>query len=665
MASITNDCIEIQGITEKFLINDLKIDIVPNNHGHAFLNIRMVDNGRAENLLKDMEETMITISSTAKDNTGILFKGYMTGCIISPQIDGETAEIELTTATIKLDKNRKSCSFQEKEKKYSDIINETASEGSGVCTYYDKRIKNKQIKKPVIRYMETEWEFAKRLASRYWLQVVPDETADKPTFSIGLEEKGTAPERGFFKREHKRFVKAGMYVCRKIRDEENDIAAESYNGAELRGFNNYKVGMRTSFNGKSMVICSKRARMEGAQIVFTYVLGSKELFSAAPEYNIKMHGKCFEGKVVKCENERVKIQLDIDAESGNIKSEDKLYWFNWQPETGNLMYCMPEKDTVVSLYVGGTDEGDAIVINSLRKEKGRNIDRPSKRYLTSLDKKRMFLKQKEMGFSNEDKDGGKTHFKLKDDSEIKFRTEKAVNIKAEGKIEITAEKVEAEGKKAVNLVRKSTGINIDKKINIKAKMTYMGFGAGVPKKPDKAKKLKLKNKLRDNLSEVNEKSMTSGKIGLQSDTIKKQKTPFVQLSPKQKKLLKEKLKNRTITREEYRHLEWNRRFENRRRRGINRFWAKEKEKLKNGEPGTRNWSEKQRDDILNGKVPKYKGEPVEGHHKYNATDYPHLADNPDNIYPATPNEHFERWHGGNYQNSTNGKPNNINFKEEF
>lgn len=45
------------------------------------------------------------------------------------------------------------------------------------------------------------------------------------------------------------------------------------------------------------------------------------------------------------------------------------------------------------------------------------------------------------------------------------------------------------------------------------------------------------------------------------------KTPFSQLSPNQKQQLLEKLENRIITADEYRHLRWNRRMNNRRRRG--------------------------------------------------------------------------------------------------
>lgn len=100
-------------------------------------------------------------------------------------------------------------------------------------------------------------------------------------------------------------------------------------------------------------------------------------------------------------------------------------------------------------------------------------------------------------------------------------------------------------------------------------------------------------------------------------------------------------------------------------RGENRFWAAERKRLKKGQKGTRNWSAQQRKDILNNKVPKLNGDPIEGHHKYNVIDYPQLADDANNIYPATFMEHFMRWHGGNYQNDTSGVPINPLFKEEF
>jgi len=154
-------------------------------------------------------------------------------------------------------------------------------------------------------------------------------------------------------------------------------------------------------------------------------------------------------------------------------------------------------------------------------------------------------------------------------------------------------------------------------------------------------------------------------LGLQGGCPPTYRTPFTPLTKKQKQALQAKVQNRTITRTEYAHLQWDRRFANRRSRGVDRFWAAERRALNDGKPGTRNWSPQQRADILARRVPKLNGEPIEGHHRYNALDHPQLADDPANIYPATRTEHFERWHGGNFQNDTFGRPLNPGFPEEF
>ncbi|WP_085702937.1 RHS repeat-associated core domain-containing protein [Pseudomonas sp. B15(2017)] len=142
-------------------------------------------------------------------------------------------------------------------------------------------------------------------------------------------------------------------------------------------------------------------------------------------------------------------------------------------------------------------------------------------------------------------------------------------------------------------------------------------------------------------------------------------TPYKPLGDPQKKVLQGKVANRTATKDEVAHLDWDRRFSNRRQRGVDRFWSEERKRLRAGEAGTRNWDETQADAIKSGKRPKFDGKTIEGHHLYNALDYPHLADKPFNIYPATRDEHFFRWHGGNFQNDTMGKPLNPLVPEDF
>jgi hypothetical protein len=53
------------------------------------------------------------------------------------------------------------------------------------------------------------------------------------------------------------------------------------------------------------------------------------------------------------------------------------------------------------------------------------------------------------------------------------------------------------------------------------------------------------------------------------------------------------------------------------------------------------------------------------HHTYSVAKYPHLANLGQLIYPATRNEHKNRWHGSNFKTSLPGCPMNIIIKEDF
>ena len=133
-------------------------------------------------------------------------------------------------------------------------------------------------------------------------------------------------------------------------------------------------------------------------------------------------------------------------------------------------------------------------------------------------------------------------------------------------------------------------------------------------------------------------------------------TKYKQMSSKKLKMLREKKKNRTITKEEYKRLEWQRRLTSRRNEAVKGFWERESYLIKNNLSTTRNWSAQQRRDILSGKKPRYKGKTIISHHTYSVARYPHLANKAELIFPATHYEHFYGWHGGNTRNSLPGKP---------
>ncbi|MDG4477768.1 hypothetical protein [Streptococcus parasuis] len=140
-------------------------------------------------------------------------------------------------------------------------------------------------------------------------------------------------------------------------------------------------------------------------------------------------------------------------------------------------------------------------------------------------------------------------------------------------------------------------------------------------------------------------------------------TPYSQLSKKKATELRQKVKDRTITQEEYKRLDWNNRFQKRRKEGVDNFWLDERKRLMNGEEGTRIWSSEQQEQIISGRRPQFEGKTLHGHHTYNASQYPHLANNPNIIYPATYNEHLNGWHGGSWRKILPGE--RINKISDF
>ena len=68
------------------------------------------------------------------------------------------------------------------------------------------------------------------------------------------------------------------------------------------------------------------------------------------------------GEVLSTERETVRLKLDID-EGWNPGGP---YPYTWRPETGNMMYCMPQVGTRVSLYFPNYDEQAAIAVNCVR-----------------------------------------------------------------------------------------------------------------------------------------------------------------------------------------------------------------------------------------------------------------------------------------------------------
>ena len=487
MEAIVNSSLSVLGIDEKNEILDFSMNVMTGRHGYAVLKLRMRDTGKGVNILKMSSRKIIEIKSNQTGNSGVIFKGYISDCEVNKTQSDEQVNITLISTTIDMDKKRKNKSYQKEGDRYLDIIKDTLSSVSGVCDIGDNELKSDTLKKPIIRYMETEWEFISRVASRYGIAVTPDVTADKPTVILGVVKRNSVSESDFSKKQYVKNISVGKYLYRKFNEVGSSVKLKDYYGGSLLSYGNFQIGDTVCFQGDNLIICTKKAAMDKGEVVFTYDVCKEKGNYVQPIYNRLLEGRALEGKVVKSEKETLNIQIDIDEEK---KAESELFAFPWKPDTGDMLYAMPEKDSVVTLYISENDEGDAIVINTLYRKESKDRSNPPDRYFTTKENKRLFLKEKELGFSLDNNDNGKEIISIKDDA-IEIKTQQDIVLQAGDSIIFSAKEVTVDGKKSVLLAKERTGIEIKKKINIEAKKVKLGIGAGVPDVPKQAKKLQL------------------------------------------------------------------------------------------------------------------------------------------------------------------------------
>ena len=196
------------------------------------------------------------------------------------------------------------------------------------------------------------------------------------------------------------------------------------------------LGWYTVFRGQEFLICEKWARLERGELLFTYRLGKPGLGYGRKQYNDKISGMTILGEVLSTKRETVCLKLDIDegwAPGGP-------YPYTWRPETGNMMYCMPQVGTRVSLYFPNYDEQTAIAVNCVRTN-GSSCARmsdPSKRSFVTEHGKEMNLYPQEMSFLG----GANGTVKLEDETGITISTDKRIQIVAQQTVQVNGQKVE-------------------------------------------------------------------------------------------------------------------------------------------------------------------------------------------------------------------------------
>ena len=262
------------------------------------------------------------------------------------------ADIQAVSGTILLDQKKSNRVFQKKVQTYMGIASTvTADTEHSACILPGSDMRTGGT---LIQYQETDWRFLKRMASQLGLPLVPDTSYYYPRFYLGLPE-GEKRELGEIISCNLCFDGRYYAVSGKcLVDREDFICYDAVTRTSL------SLGDRVTYEGRELLVSRKKTELAGGEVIFTYRLAGNSYTWVPWEDNPDYTGMSFVGSIVGTQGEQVEVAFDIDktAAGGNR--------YGFAPATGNLMYCMPQKGTKTSLYIGNGDEAQGIATGCIR-----------------------------------------------------------------------------------------------------------------------------------------------------------------------------------------------------------------------------------------------------------------------------------------------------------
>lgn len=244
------------------------------------------------------------------------------------------------SASYKMTAEKKLLCFQNPAWTYGDVIRKIARQGG---VFFNSPAEER-LRCPIIQYGETDWELLCRVAGQFRTVLIPDVTSGIGRVFFGHREQKTyylnidSRSRMSIQKDSKDKTK----VCRSVKANDN-----------------MRIGDSVVLDKRKWTVVQKKTQYKNHMTDIWYVLGRIQDWTLPTVYNPLLCGAAIKGRVLERKEEYVRLWLEIDKEQ---KGEG--FWYPYLPETGNIMYAMPEEGAESSVYFPDGREEHGIGINS-------------------------------------------------------------------------------------------------------------------------------------------------------------------------------------------------------------------------------------------------------------------------------------------------------------
>lgn len=421
---------------------------------HGFIEIEGIIKDKEEDNCISLAERQSYIHVVAKKISGeskIIFCGY----IDEMEIDCDMVKIikiKLVTGTKQLDLSVRTRTFQNIGMSYEEIIRSNDRQNTNIKAG-SKFLESgaNSIGKLIVQFQETDWEFAKRMASR-------NQTFIRPSF----QDEGCKYFWGLNKENKKTHEKPSSFFAYKVkkrntefqkinkRNPDSKLSEKDSYSYFFSSRNILEVGDCVLLNGKTLYVYANHGYFEGEELINHYELRTADGFKQITKYNKKIIGASLSGNVVHADRDQIDMNLNVDAQYSDHGIKMFPYSTVYSSPDGTGWYCMPEPGDEIRLYFPSDREEEAYAISSVHLEVSTisiNNDVSSTNVGTAGNAERQDPNNKK--FSNpagkfiefkpnsiEINNPAVGYIKLTDDEGIEIHSDKSIQFKAQNFIEV-------------------------------------------------------------------------------------------------------------------------------------------------------------------------------------------------------------------------------------
>lgn len=437
-------CVKIRGLYEQMEILDLNITVGKNKHAEAFVKGIISDEEWEKHTMRDETDEKLIIVNCAEAEE-VIYAGLIKTINIRMERDHCIVCIHGVSASVRLDRIRKSRSFQDISYTVQDIIREVIQDTPEAGVIFN--MPDKAIGVPLIQYEETDWEFIMRICSLCQVSVFADIYSGKARIYCGIPKRGSGRKIDVLE-EAWEFDPAYYSFVRESGGTDG-ISKWDFLFVKVCSYEICRIGEEVIGYG-NRVIERQECRLKGGIVEYIYDIAPLIHTTSSPSCHENIRGVAILGTILDVRGEDVKLWLEID-ERQEISA---AYWYPWKPESGNAFYCMPEIGAQVYLYIGGKDERGAIAIGCKHESvKGRQ-DRtnPSQRSLKLDSRKGIHMFPEMLEVSNDRTEGN--NIMMDDRDGMSLESNQEISICAGNTLRLAGKRINFQASEEILMVRK-------------------------------------------------------------------------------------------------------------------------------------------------------------------------------------------------------------------